>query len=293
METPTDARSAALFRLFEYGAATDAVFPLSSAVDGYRRLWQGDLSWAVGPFSVSVNRLDEYVTYAGDDVGIWPVAISLDFPDPEWVAATRAGVATAQMFGLRTKAKIRHFDTRLPMGAGLRHGLNIAMMATADIPVYFAVELFDERNVLTSLESLIAELDSAGPRLRAAAVVDPGTPHLIPLLAAFIAEAQDARIRTRLRGGPSHPITSSAGPGILNVLAAYAFGSDRAEIELILRETNPAVFSLTDRALQIDERTAGRDELGHLRWTELTAIELSNPSAAIDGLIEAGYLVPD
>ena len=293
MDAPTDARSAAFFRLFEYGAATDTVFPMPSAVDGYRRLWEGPHAWATGPFSVSVNRLDEYITSAGNDVGIWPVGISLDFPDPEWVAATRAGVATAQVFGIRTKAKIRHFDTRLPMGAGLRHGVNIAMTATGDTPVYFEVELLNERSVLTSLESLVAELDLAGPRLRAAAVVDPGTPGWAPLLASFIAEAQDARIRTRLRGGLTRPISTSEGPGIVNVLAAYAFGSDRAEVELILRETNPAAFSLDERAFQVDQRSAGRDELGHLRWTELNAIELSNPGAAIEGLTELGFILPD
>lgn len=290
METPSDARSAAFFRLFEYGASVDPVFPMSAAVDAYRALWDGPHAWTVGPFSVSVNRLDEFITWAGDDLENWPVAVALDFFDPEWVAATRAGVATAQMFGIRTGAKIRHYDTKLPMGAGIRHGVNIAMGATGEMPVYFEVELSEEHDVRTSMESLIAELDLAGPRLRVAALLNGDTPPLIEVLAEFIADAQQARIRTRLKGGPTQAITSSTGVGILNVIAAYAFGDDRAQIEQILRETNPDAFLLTNHSFGMGGLQVTREDLTHLRWTELTAIELSDPASTIAELVAAGHL---
>lgn len=290
METPSDARAAALFRLFEYGAAVDPVFPMSAATDAYRALWYGPHSWTIGPFAVSVNRLDEYVNWASDDVEFWPISIALDFFDPEWVAATRAGVATAQMFGMRTKAKIRHYDTRLPVGAGIRHGVNIAMSATGDMPIYFEVMLSEEHEVRTALDSLIAELDLAGPRLRVAALLSDEPPTSIRLLAEFIAEAKQARIRTRLKGGPRRPITTDAGVGFFNVLAAYAFGEDRAQIELILREANPATFSLTELSFNAGGFDIGREELSHLRWTELTSIELSDPGSALADLIDLGYI---
>ena len=293
MDSPSDARSAALFRIFEYGAALDPVYPMSSAVADYRNLWNGSREWLIGPFSVSVNRLDEYVEWAGDDVGTWPVAITLDFPDPEWVAATRAGIATAQMFGARSGAKVRHYDAPLPTGAGLRHSVNMAMAAAGDMPVYFEVELIDERTMFLAMESLIAELDLSGPRLRAAAIIDPKAPPPIALLAAFLAKAQDARIRIRMKGAPRRPITSGQEPGILNVLAAFAFGTNRADIDPILRETNPGAFSLTDRALQMGRFEEHLEELGHLRWTELTAITLSDPAGAIDALTDAGFVASD
>lgn len=289
MDPTADARAAALFRIFEYTGALGNL-PLPVAIATYRTLRASRSEWAIGPFAISVTQLETLAANANEEVFGWPLAIVLDYPDEEWVAGVRAGVAAAEVFRARHGAKVRYYCATMPEGNAARHALTAALAATGDIPVYFETNISDTSLMRSGVESLYSATDRAGPKVRITAAINAATTNAH--VALFLAEINAGPIRTRFTAQQPAAMTNGDSVGFLNLIAAYEFGADLDLIQAILDERSADVVKLSTSGLSIGDTSAGVEALTHMRWSQMTTYATPAVDTALSQLVDIGVLLP-
>jgi hypothetical protein len=236
---PTGAVRAALERLIDYaGLFPPATLPIDAALTEYEQASEGTASWMLSRFIAKAADLHTL----RDRLRGGRIALTV--------------VAAPAMF--ETVARARHEDwatiasLEVPIGDPneIETTLNAAQRAHLDdLPIYIE---------LTRGRLAMDELAERGlwAKLRCGGVEPPAYPP-VEEVAAFIAAAVDAGVPFKATAGLHHPVrhfneaTGVMMHGFLNILIAAAMADkvDRAGLEAIVAEQDPAALPLRDEAL--------------------------------------------
>jgi hypothetical protein len=134
-------------------------------------------------------------------------------------------------------------------------GTDISTLADLAPEVYVEVPLDDD------LEAQLAELAEYGFRAKARCT---GGPLRLP---RFLLECRAQRLQYKLTGGLHHAVRTEHEHGLLNVLAAAAFGDEE-----YIDEEDPDAFALTPTGFRCRGRVASYDEIVQGRSTRLRSI---------------------
>jgi len=133
-------------------------------------------------------------------------------------------------------------------------------LAAGALEVYVEVDLDDR------LERRLDELVARGGRakVRCGGARTPG----VEELGGFVRACRERELVFKATAGLHHAVRTDGEHGFLNLLAAVVFG----DAERALAETDPAAFSLDERAFAWRDRSAGPEELARARAGALHSI---------------------
>jgi len=299
----------ALFQgLIDYaGLFPPAQLSMQPAVEEYRTIRCGPYSWIAGRFIVPVSRIAELTA----SIGPTPIQIcaiaDAGSDSREWFRNAQSRVGDLAAVRQSSLLEVAAIEVAVPALTAARETFDpvigqFAMLAHSaalgDLPVY--VELprgprFEE--LLPSAMFALAR-SKLGAKLRCGGVEPEAFPSAAEV-AAFLLAAHEYDVPFKATAGLHHPIRAvepSSGllmHGFINLLAASVFvrgGSDRAELEAILEERDPAAFSVTDEHFGWRDRFVDVAEVAQMRARGFIAYGSCSFLEPVGDLVALGML---
>lgn len=271
----------ALSQLIDYaGLFPPAKLAIADAWAEYSRARATPYSWILGRFIIPAPLLLELSERPGGAFSVIAGGLELD------------RVATLRAHGVAVEA------LEIPPVTGVTAveapAKDVAAAGLADLPVYVEIS-----RAHSDLPGAMQALSRArlGAKLRCGGLTADAFPS-VHEVGAFIAAASAAGVAYKATAGLHHPVrhvdaaTGFHMHGFLNLLTAAAIAprADRALLERIVAEEDPAVFRFEESSLRWrDERIETR-ELAHAREAAFIAYGSCSFSEPIDDLTALGIL---
>ena len=154
-----------------------------------------------------------------------------------------------------------------------------------DVLIDAAPEVYFELPLRYDVSFRILQLGELG--LRAKVRCGGATTPRIPDLAGFVAACRRLGVPFKATAGLHHAVRANDEHGFLNLLAAVVFEGDEEDA---LAEEDEAAFAVTAEAFTWRERSAGPEEIAHVRQQLFVGFGSCSAQEPIDGLATLGLL---
>lgn len=287
--------------LIDYaGLFPPAALTMSAALEEYAAAREGPHAWMLGRFIVPISRIEEM----GDRRREFPLSVLVNIALPSdadtgrWVelaGESLASVARERAGGSRIEAlevsipppRWQRETVDAPLGqlGALLERENLRDLGTyAELP----------RNVVPTAAAKRARV---GVKLRCGGVDAPAFPS-VESVAAFIAAAVEEELRFKATAGLHHPVrhvdpaTGFTMHGFLNLLAAATFASrvDRATLDAIVAEEDPAAFAFEDVSFSWRDLRCDIDDLRAMRRASFAGYGSCSFNEPVDDLTALGII---
>lgn len=148
-----------------------------------------------------------------------------------------------------------------------------------------APEVYSELPLSYDVSFRILQLGELG--IRAKVRCGGATTPRIPDLAEFVAACRRLGVPFKATAGLHHPIRAGDEHGFLNLLAAAVFDGDEEEA---LADEDESAFGATAEAFTWRERSAGPEQIAHVRQELFVGFGSCSAQEPIDGLVTLGLL---
>ncbi len=273
---PSPAVRGALSHLIDYaGLFPPARLALADAWAEYRRAQATPQAWILGRFIIPASQLAALPQPLEG-----PLSVIVDGVGLDRIATLRATGARVEALEFPPAQDTATFvDATLAAAAGLR-----------ELPMYFEIPRAQWRELPAAMRALART--RRGAKLRCGGVTAAAFPSVEEVV-EFILAATTERVPYKATAGLHHPVrhvdaaTGFTMHGFLNLLTAAAIAprADRAVLEAIVAEEDPAAFRFDEEALAWRDQQIDTPELAAARESAFVAYGSCSFAEPVDDLV--------
>jgi hypothetical protein len=156
-----------------------------------------------------------------------------------------------------------------------------------EVMIDAAPEVYCELPLRYDVSFRILQLGELGIRAKVRAGGAGATTPRVPDLAGFVSACRRLGVPFKATAGLHHPVRANDEHGFLNLLAAAVFDGDEEEA---LADEDESAFAVTADAFTWRERSAGPEEIAHVRQELFVGFGSCSAQEPIDGLEILGML---